>query len=97
MLNFPALIFVIDKAFRKAAQFRQRLTLKIMQSTGLFPFHTTSLHPASKLAPVNGSSGKCSFVYKLYLIPTEPASGNMCFVGKQAGSEGQICSQVSPQ
>jgi hypothetical protein len=92
MLKFSPFLFVKDMTFRKIVQFCHLLTLKIMKYNCLFPFHTTSLHSASKSAPVNGSSGTYSIVYKLYVIPVEPISGKVCFTGKQADSEGQICS-----
>lgn len=97
MLKFFLLLFVKDTIYGKTAKFHYRLKLKIIKLTSLFTFHTASLHSASKLAPFNGSSGTCSIVYRLYVIPPEPFSKNLCFMGKQADSEDQLRSYVSHQ
>lgn len=84
MLNLSPLLFVKDTAFRKTAKFRRSLILKIINPTSLFPFHTASLHPASKLATFDVSSGTCSIFYRLYMIPVEQIYEKLCFMGKQA-------------
>jgi hypothetical protein len=88
MFKFSLLVFVKDRVLPKIAQFRHCLTLKIIKPNCLIPFHRASLYPVCKLASFNGSSRTCSIFYRMYVMPAEPDPEKLCFMGKQADSEG---------